>query len=887
MDLAERLDRYIASKSRKPEPFASETDAMRDQLTSGGMPENQAFDLALAMARERERARDVPEENILGGDMSRLFQQDPTLLERLKRLPGQTYGAGEALASLGSAAALSVPSMVQSIVTGDKDPLGMMKRQMYLPKTEEGIGALSAVSELIPEIPAMPQVQLQALQAIPTGAVAAQTQRGLRAAQPMLAEGAERILGSQGLLMQAAPSGPKIKFAKVTEESSPIKTYVDNSSGYPVFKISDGENVADFVDGTKGTQFIDNANFRLEVNGKWANFDENGKLTSYGKDKFTQPSDTELAKLQELAKHTANILQSTKPEEKIFIRFGKLPRGEKSKNFATGQLEKGVSVFPTEYNRLTGKYSFDENYGIVSDAHMGYVIAGERPYAVTGEVVGKGSDGEPVLRNVKKVGDLELSEDGFVLKKNDGGFVDRKQIEDAAKQMVNQHKQGGSVQSFQGGGLAKAAASAAKAGAKGAKDPKIPLSLPRAPARTKQELQKEAERVGHQIIGEHVTSGKPKETENLAGYSMKEYERLKQLQEGQGYTLEDINTYPEPKEMMFKAGDIFVGNPGDITLADKRLVELGGLPINAKLEGGPRYGQAFKKVPQSKRQWWASNFGPANAMQRKATALQEMYPESDILAAFMSMGRKGTDFAQHFADANLRAINSAISAGQLKPEGVEAFNKIIRDGYSKINQKTKEREYFTFPEFAGIENRVEAYDQMMKNPELRKFFNDRMKKSKTTSALEMPSGTDVEWAISEPALRGLELGLVGHSVGRLKPGAQLIEPVEHATYSHGIPGELIGKLPGHVPAKLALPDVSRFIEEKYRPAEFTPTIQKVFPHQVVDQQWQDEVGQYLQYLKRITGKKKGGLAQAKRLNQKAKQKLAKSDTVSGLSALRK
>jgi len=211
MDLADRLDRYIASKSRKPDPFASDTDAMRDQLTSGGMSEDQAFDLALAMARERERARDVPSENILGGDVSRVFEKDPTFVERLKQLPAQTLGAGQALASLGSAAALSVPSMVQSLVTGEKDPLGMMKRQMYVPTTEEGMGALSAVAELIPEIPAMPQVQLQALQAIPAGAAAAQAQRGLqgglRAAQPMLAEGAERILGAQGLMMKAAPEG--------------------------------------------------------------------------------------------------------------------------------------------------------------------------------------------------------------------------------------------------------------------------------------------------------------------------------------------------------------------------------------------------------------------------------------------------------------------------------------------------------------------------------------------------------------------------------------------------------------------------------------------------------------------------------------------------------
>jgi len=104
----------------------------------------------------------------------------------------------------------------------------------------------------------------------------------------------------------------------------------------------------------------------------------------------------------------------------------------------------------------------------------------------------------------------------------------------------------------------------------------------------------------------------------------------------------------------------------------------------------------------------------------------------------------------------------------------------------------------------------------------------------------------------------MELGLVGHTVGKMSPGAELISPISHATYSHGIPGVVVGKLPNQVPVRLAFPDASQFIGEKYRPADFTGTIQKVFPHQKVDQQWQDEVGEYLGYLKRITGKKKGG-----------------------------
>ena len=92
----------------------------------------------------------------------------------------------------------------------------------------------------------------------------------------------------------------------------------------------------------------------------------------------------------------------------------------------------------------------------------------------------------------------------------------------------------------------------------------------------------------------------------------------------------------------------------------------------------------------------------------------------------------------------------------------------------------------------------------------------------------------------------------------MQPGRDLISPVDHATYSHGIPGQAIGRLAGHVPARLAFSDASKVIAETKRPQDFTGTIQKVFPHQVVDQQWQDEVGQYLEYLKRITGKKKGG-----------------------------
>lgn len=1187
MDLAERLDRYIASKSRKPDPFASETDAMRDQLTSGGMSEDQAFDLALAMARERERARDVPEESILGGDMSRLFQQDPTMMERIKRLPAQTLGAGEALASLGSAAALSVPSMVQSLVTGEKDPLGMMKRQMYVPKTEEGMGALTAVGELIPEIPAMPQVQLQALQAIPAGAVAAQAQRGLqgglRAAQPMLAEGAERILGAQGLMMQAAPSavarmdaptsplgfydpvhqaalniqrkqGPGQAFLNELQRSenvnkeflessgiaeklrnSPsitreqvqelakgavpeIQEVVKGAKGYNEAKVIAAQDIAETIQAGLGhfdddyqallnrwrsspqgsaeerqaastleallrqagdvrgvDEYID-AGGAQTVNTKYGQYQlpggENYRevllkmpssksettndiakrlfnkemrfLSENEKDQVVQESrrlfETQPKEFRSPHWEEPNVVAHIRMNDRtdadgkkvLFIEEiqsdwaqegrkkgfapkdadAQLKAGEKRLAELGEQIRQLSSRMAAlddtqldEFNRLSTerqrlqdlqteeidwgnrlydarregvvsapfvtntkewldlslkniiKRAVDEGYDrvafingaqsadrydlskqiesvswqldrsnpndhrIIISAEQkddrGPVDFGSRTNSFKPDelssVVGKELADKILesINNNKKWGileglDLEVGGEGMkafydklvpervnaVLKRFGGGNIGVVKLPGIRETAVPMnalqpgfditpamrerfqkpipYKKGGLVQAFQFGGTVKSIAAGAKAGAKGAakaakaaksEDEKtLPMILERAPAKTKKELQEEAERIGRQIIGEHVT--KPGDTANLAGYSKKVAERLKAMEEGRDYVLEQTTPVAPLASMSPAKGSILIGLPGDISIADKELKSLGNLEIGSQQQGGSLYGLPFKDDPEEVAKFWASNYGPANIFQKKVSALGGMYPDQDILGAYMSMGRTGMNFAQHFADANLKAIRSAIRAGNVSQDDIESFNKMIREGWSKKNKKTGEREYFKYPDFAGIENTGEAYAQMMRDPDLRKWFNDRMKIGEETAPRGLPSGVDIEWAISEPALRNLEHSLVGYSVGKMQPGKELIAPVEHATYSHGIPGRAVGRLPGHVTARIAFPDASKVIAETKRPQDFTGTIQKVFPHQVVDQQWQDEVGQYLQYLKRITGKKKGGLVQA-------------------------
>ena len=82
----------------------------------------------------------------------------------------------------------------------------------------------------------------------------------------------------------------------------------------------------------------------------------------------------------------------------------------------------------------------------------------------------------------------------------------------------------------------------------------LPLRLPRAAPKTKQEIAAHAERVGRQMLGEHVTSGKKGDTKNLAGRSMKENQRVKALE----YELTPTKDIPQSQVHESRIGDINV-----------------------------------------------------------------------------------------------------------------------------------------------------------------------------------------------------------------------------------------------------------------------------------------------------------------------------------------
>lgn len=90
---------------------------------------------------------------------------------------------------------------------------------------------------------------------------------------------------------------------------------------------------------------------------------------------------------------------------KTYLRIGEIPKGERSANYVTGRPENGVSVYPIGSDgRPFVPNDWDEND--VADFHS-RLVSSDRMYLVQGDEVGKGQGGEPLLKNVRIVGEYD------------------------------------------------------------------------------------------------------------------------------------------------------------------------------------------------------------------------------------------------------------------------------------------------------------------------------------------------------------------------------------------------------------------------------------------------------------------------------------------------
>jgi len=362
--------------------------------------------------------------------------------------------------------------------------------------------------------------------------------------------------------------------------------------------------------------------------------------------------------------------------------------------------------------------------------------------------------------------------------------------------------------------------------------------LLRAAPKTSAEIEAIAQRMAPQMLGEFVRTDKG--AQSVAGKTQKQFAKEKEM-------VHDIRPtgverpLPKPVDIEELKGNVMIGIPGDPTISGQTVHSIGGIPLESPSpqHGGPLYGLGREDA------FWASGLGAANRVQNLAREAALQY-DKPVLGKYIMMGPESINYAQHFADANLSAIDpSKMSKAQL-----ESFNNLIRHGSVKSGPR---------PSFPGVENPAEAYLHFSVDPELRKHFNALMQMPTVVEKHGLPSGIDVRHAITEPDLRDLEVGVTGKSIGRLRPDVKDLNWSEHPTYSHDIPGEFLGSSKYPIPYELSFPDTVKSVREnpKQAPQEFG-SLKMVGPRQIIDQQMIDEIKQYEEQIKKLTGKKAGG-----------------------------
>jgi len=366
------------------------------------------------------------------------------------------------------------------------------------------------------------------------------------------------------------------------------------------------------------------------------------------------------------------------------------------------------------------------------------------------------------------------------------------------------------------------------------------IKLARAPAKSKAEIEAIAQRIAPQMTGEYVRAS-DKTAKTVAGKTQKQFEREKTLEHDIRPT-EGVDRPPvNPVDIESLKGNVMMGISGDPTISGQTIYSVAGVPLRSPTpqHGGPLYGLGKDD------EFWASNLSAAQGVQNRAKGLSELY-DSPVVGNYVKMGPDSYSFAQHFADTNMQNIHPEL----MTKKQIEGFNKLVRQGSLKSGPR---------PSFPGIEHPEEAYLHFAVDPELRKHFGNLMQMPTVTEKFGLPSGLDVAHAVTEPDLRNLEIGVTGKSLGLMKPDVTDLKLSAHPTYSHDIPGQFLGGLKYPVPHDLMFPDTLKSVRENpaQAPQEFG-SFKMVGPRQLIDQQMIDEISQYQDMIKKLTGKKKGG-----------------------------
>lgn len=109
--------------------------------------------------------------------------------------------------------------------------------------------------------------------------------------------------------------------------------------------------------------------------------------------------------------------ETVAPAGKTYLRLGLLPKNGKSINHLTGKIENGVSVFEL----VDGKPVID-NLQLIDSLSGRHALPA---FLVTGEQVGIGHDGEPILQNVQYVSKTNVDFTTLTIEALDNAFENK------------------------------------------------------------------------------------------------------------------------------------------------------------------------------------------------------------------------------------------------------------------------------------------------------------------------------------------------------------------------------------------------------------------------------------------------------------------------------
>ena len=286
-------------------------------------------------------------------------------------------------------------------------------------------------------------------------------------------------------------------------------------------------------------------------------------------------------------------------------------------------------------------------------------------------------------------------------------------------------------------------------------------------------------------------------------------------------------TGPTPTAKIIKPSDLegeYVLNmPSDRTVANRRIVDINGVPVDIDAMGGYQF-------PLIQSDVWASEPGVVTGM--KNAVLGDPAKEGrDVFGVSSIMGPKSNDYSHHISDGILSALNSS----KILKKDIAAFDKEMKKLYEDWPgiKSEKIRDYLMKP---GNGSRRKAMANVMSKAYYKdKGFPDIVPIRVGTSADEL--------AYLTHDITG-QANVTGMSIAKLDPEAKVSTSDAHITYKGRFPKA--SDAPEGMAYEYAIPRILEFPDffaakraegknpmQDRRAFEITPILQKQRP-EVVD-----------------------------------------------------